>query len=342
MELILSHPDPFPKRDKSIWPIFLPFAGCKQRCVFCAQDLSTGQAKVGEIKLFVQNELQKLKLMTRENGRVYGLGFFGGTFTGLDLSLQAWILERASQLRWQGVIDFICFSTRPDRIEQENVALLKEYQVDLVELGIQSFNSGVLLKSKRGYTVEAILKTVGLLKQAGLNYGFQLLPGLPGHSLESFWEDLRWTLILRPKTIRIYPCLVLDNTLLARWYHNQEYTPWSLDKTIYALGLGLVKLWSARINVLRLGLTPEKSLVSNILAGPWHPSLGFLVRSFALNYYLRSKLSLRSRLPKRAIIPKRYYAEWIGYKRKFLSEWTKLIPLAQIKQGEGKDFIFAY
>jgi len=45
--LRFDHPEP-PRpahaRRPSIFPVFLPFAGCPQRCIFCDQTAQTGQA----------------------------------------------------------------------------------------------------------------------------------------------------------------------------------------------------------------------------------------------------------------------------------------------------------
>ncbi|MDK2921366.1 MAG: hypothetical protein PWR24_923 [Desulfonauticus sp.] len=312
------------KKKKSLWPVFIPFAGCKVRCVFCNQKLSTGREKVNDIKLLVNKELRQLKKQAQQKKKVFGLGFFGGTFTGLSLELQTYILSEARKLKKEGWVDFVSLSTRPDFVNYEVAELLASAEVDLVELGIQSFNSEVLQANKRSYSLKDILSALSLLQEKNLDYGFQLLPGMFKQSLAIFWEDLDWTLKLRPKTIRLYPCLVLKDTLLARYYWQGKFVPWELEKTLLALAVAVKKLWEQGITILRVGLTPEKELLENILAGPWHPSLGLLVKSLAFRMYVQEYLFWSSRTVQTIYLPSRLESFFWGYKGEAKTEWEKI------------------
>ncbi|MDQ7033209.1 MAG: radical SAM protein [Desulfonauticus sp.] len=337
--LTIGHPAGVTNR-RSVWPIFLPFAGCRQKCIFCAQNLTTGRGKVGDYKSLVVRELERLQIQSQKRGKIYGLGFFGGTFTGLDLELQDWILTKVEALKKQGIINFVCLSTRPDYITPEVVSLLSN-KVDLVELGVQSFDTSVLLASFRGYSREVIFQAVELLNKYQLKFGFQLLPGLPKHSLELFYKDIELTISLKPATLRIYPCLVLKGTSLARLYKQGVYQPWSLRTTIEALGKAVLKIWQAKIQILRIGLTPEPSLISNILAGPWHAALGFLAKSLALNTYLHSIVNRLDWTPREILVPVRYAAEFFGYKNQYKPFWQNLNNISVcIKIGNFEQFIF--
>lgn len=336
----IKHPAPT-KMKRSIWPIFLPFAGCKKRCIFCSQEISTGRKKVKDFKALVSKELTELEFRAKKNNKVYGVGFFGGTFTGLPYELQSWILERVVELRCKNIVDFVCLSTRPDFINNEVAELLKSKNVDLVELGIQSFDSEVLDVANRGYTLSTILKAIHYLKKYNLKYGFQLLPGLPKHNLAKFWQDIELTICLKPSTLRIYPCLVLENTLLAKLYRLEQYRPWSIEKTVYALGFALLDIWRNNIKILRIGLTPERSLLANIIAGPWHEALGFMVRSFALNMYLKRLIASFSWQPTSLEVPSRYLSELWGYKNVYQQFWYNLVNGPTfIKIGPFKEFVF--
>lgn len=328
---------PMPKREKkSVWPIFIPFAGCKTKCVFCNQYLSTGKEKVNDIKSLVDSELSSLISRFKEKNKRFNLGFFGGTFTGIELSLQEYILAKAFELKKRGIVEKVSLSTRPDWITKETVELLARYEVDLIELGIQSFSSKVLTLSRRDYTLAVILKAVGRLRRKGISYGFQLLPGLPKHTPEIFLEDIKLVLDLEPKTVRLYPCLVLKNTLLANWYKQQKYKPWSLEKTMFFLALAVKKLWEHKIKILRIGLTPERDLLANLIAGPWHPALGFLVKSTAFKMFLEEKL-INKPQPKEVYLPFHVESLFWGYEKKWEKFWNKKgIDPALVKTGPYK------
>lgn len=328
---------PMPKREKkSVWPIFIPFAGCKTKCVFCNQNLSTGKGKVNDIKRLVDGEFSSLIYKSKENNKKFNLGFFGGTFTGLSLSLQENILAKAFKLKKRGILEKVFLSTRPDFISREVVELLAKYEVDLVELGIQSFNSKVLFLSRRDYNLAVILKAIGRLRRKKINYGFQLLPGLPKHTPDIFLEDIKLVIDLEPQTVRLYPCLVLKNTLLASWYEQQEYRPWSLEKTIFFLAIAVKKIWEHKIKILRIGLTPEKDLLANLIAGPWHPALGFLVKSAAFKMFLEEKLIDKPQV-KEVYLPLQVESLFWGYEKKWKRFWNKKgIDPALVKAGPYK------
>ena len=84
---------------------------------------------------------------------------------------------------------------------------------------------------------------------------------------------------LKPKTVRIYPTVVLKGTYLATLFETGKYTPPSLKKTI-ALCAELVAFFEEHdIEVIRVGLHSSKDIKDNMLAGGYHECLGELVVS---------------------------------------------------------------
>ena len=336
------HPEP-QKRKMAVWPVFLPFAGCKRRCVYCAQDLQTGEPerldfeRIGEK---IEHELNERFAQKKES---IGLGFFGGTFTGLPRETMIHFLSLVKKLKNKGIISHIRCSTRPDMISRDILSLLADSGVDMVELGVQSFDNQVLKLSGRGYCRDDIVPACEMVSRAGLSLGIQLLPGLPGHELKSWFEDVRLCIGMQPEVVRVYPCLVLKSTPLAKWWFKGQYRPWTLPVTVFAIALSLPFFWRARVQVIRLGLTPEKSLIQNILAGPWHPALGNMCRSIALRHLILYELGRIGCRIKRIYVPKKYVSEFWGYKGANKKVWIKLgIQKSQVEPWEKDYFqIFA-
>ncbi|MBT8762647.1 radical SAM protein [Desulfohalobiaceae bacterium Ax17] len=338
ISLKFYHPEP-QKKKMAVWPVFLPFAGCsKTRCVYCAQNLQTGELERLDFKSIgekIENELNDRFVQKKE---AIGLGFFGGTFTGLSKEKMIYFLSLTKKLKDKGIISHIRCSTRPDMISPDILSLLGDHGVDLVELGVQSFDNQVLELSGRGYCRADIVAACEMISRAGLSLGIQLLPGLPGHALKSWFEDVRFSIEMQPEVVRIYPCLVLKSTLLARWWAKGQYQPWSLPETVSAIALSLPFFWRAKVQVIRLGLTPEKSLMKNILAGPWHPALGNMCRSIALRHLLLCELAKIGSKLKRIYVPKKYLSEFWGYKGINKKVWAKLgIQKSQVEPWE-KDY----
>ncbi|MDY0225841.1 MAG: radical SAM protein [Desulfomicrobium apsheronum] len=304
-----SHPEPSQKRLRLL-PVFLPFAGCPSRCVFCDQHAQTG---LGGLRL--EDALDALhERLSLESGP-FGLGFFGGTFTGLDLAWQKRFLELAARFAGPGGLVHLRVSTRPDRVDLQSLGRLREHGVSMIELGVQTFASPVLEASGRGYDGAVAERACAMVREAGLELGIQLLPGLPGHDAALWREDVRRTLALGPDVVRIYPCVVVRGTGLADMYLRGEYAPWSLETAVNESGRALLDFWKAGVRVIRLGLAGEPGLLERLLAGPWHPAFGNMARSLALRLFLEERLAGRTGRVTKIFLPLRLGGELWGHGR---------------------------
>ena len=82
------------------------------------------------------------------------IAFFGGSFTAIDREYMISLLDAARE--FEGVFSGIRISTRPDAIDAEILALLKEYGVAAIELGAQSMDDHVLALNERGHSAEDV------------------------------------------------------------------------------------------------------------------------------------------------------------------------------------------
>ena len=128
-----------------IIPIFVPHLGCPNDCTFCNQKKISGQKKnisSKDVKDIIEYYLSNFK----EPERKIEVAFFGGSFTGIDKSIQEELLSAANDYITSGKIDSIRISTRPDYINKDILDLLKKYNVQTIELGVQSANNYILDK----------------------------------------------------------------------------------------------------------------------------------------------------------------------------------------------------
>ena len=88
------------------------------------------------------------------------------------------------------------------RLQVEHGITECRYGIDLVELGIQSFDDKALSLSRRGYTGKDAEAGCLAVTEAGLRLGIQLLPGMPGSSPDIFLADVRKALSLSPACLR--------------------------------------------------------------------------------------------------------------------------------------------
>jgi histone acetyltransferase (RNA polymerase elongator complex component) len=191
------------------------------------------------------------------------------------------LLETVAPYIHKGLFHAIRISTRPDAIDAHRMEMLRQFGVLTVELGAQSMNNSVLADSKRGHTAEDTVEAVKSLRAAGFKVGIQLMPGLPGDSKERFHATVSRAILLKPDMVRLYPTVVIEGTELAKRYREGRYQPLSLDAAVSWCADACVRFEAEEIPVIRIGLMTSPTLLEagQILAGPWHPAFGFLVRS---------------------------------------------------------------
>lgn len=261
-----------------IIPVFISHQGCPHQCVFCNQDRIAGKYEevfASDVRKIIDEYLETIN----SNGATIEVSFFGGTFTAIDVNKQKELLEVAKEYKEKGLIHKIRLSTRPDAILPYILGYLKEYKVDIIELGVQSLDDEVLRKAGRGHSVNDVIVASKLIKEAGFILGHQIMPGLPGDSFEIDIETTKKSIEMKPDICRIYPSLVIKDTPMEDMYNRGEYIPYSLDEAVYISG-EMLKLYNdAKIKVIRIGLQPTDTITTgkDIVDGPFHPAFRELV-----------------------------------------------------------------
>ena len=261
-----------------IIPVFISHQGCPHQCVFCNQDRIAGKYEevfASDVRKIIDEYLETIN----SKGATIEVSFFGGTFTAIDVNKQKELLEVAREYKQKGLIHKIRLSTRPDAILPYILGYLKEYKVDIIELGVQSLDDEVLRKAGRGHTVNDVIVASKLIKEAGFTLGHQIMPGLPGDSFEIDIETTKKSIEMKPDICRIYPSLVIKDTPMEDMYNRGDYVPYSLDEAVYISG-EMLKLYNeAKIKVIRIGLQPTDTITTgkDIVDGPFHPAFRELV-----------------------------------------------------------------
>ncbi len=267
------------RKKQLIIPVFIPLAGCPHRCIYCNQQRITsavGLPTVEQVEHTVKRYLSTWKAEGRRE-----LAFYGGTFTALPQSLQEDYLKCARRLVEKGLVDSVRISTRPDCVDSFTAEFLSAMGVETVELGVQSMVDEVLRLSERGHTRADTVNAVRVLRAHNITVGVQIMPGLPGDTVETILETARRVTALKPSMARIYPTLVIKDTPLERLFREGRYTPWPLERMVEVCAT-IYRLFTEKgIRVIRMGLQPTGELVRAIVAGPFHPAFGELVKKEA-------------------------------------------------------------
>lgn len=274
--------------NKSNISIFIPHVGCPHKCSFCDQKAitSVNDAPTPEdVKKTVMTALNSGGCLEKNTE----IAFFGGSFTAIEKEYMISLLQTAQELVKTYGLYGIRISTRPDAIDDEIVSLLKKYGVTSVELGAQSTNDSVLKMNNRGHTFEDIKNASSIIKDYDLSLGLQMMTGLYGSNREIDYTTAEDIAKIHPDTVRIYPAITLENTLLARLYKKGDYTPPTLDETV-DLCAELLELFDSKgIKVIKLGLHSSKEVEQNYVAGPYHQAFRELCEG---RIYLKKAMAL--------------------------------------------------
>ena len=316
-------------------PIFIPHSGCPHMCIFCNQWSTTGTEKQADAD-FVHKQVDKYLAGVSASVKHIEIAFFGGSFTAIPNKKQEELLEAANIHLQRKTIQGIRLSTRPDYIDNDILDVLKKYGVTTVELGVQSFDDIVLKASNRGHTAQDSHEAIGLVKKYGFDVIIQLMPGLPGDTKIKSIESASIAASLGPSGARIYPAVVIKNTGLEKLYMEKSYTPLSMEEAVETCKDMHVIFDNKKIPVIRIGLHPfSEDELKNIIAGPYHPSFGFFVKSrikrdithnWIKDYIKKNGVPETLDLP----LPEKEREEYIGYKKENIEFFKKEFGIKNI------------
>lgn len=262
-------------------PIFVPHRGCPYDCVFCNQKRITGEQKEVTPEDVTKIIEEYLKTLPKKDRQIE-TAFFGGSFTGIPICEQTALLKAACVFKERGEIDGIRLSTRPDYIDREILDNLLKYGVTTIELGVQSMDDEVLIKSNRGHTRDDVIKAVELIREYPFKLGLQMMTGLPGDTREKSLKTADALIELKPDIVRIYPTLTIKDTYLETMYKRGEYTPQTLDEAVDLCKELVLRFEGNNITVIRVGLQSTEEISEgggSVVAGPLHSAFGEKVES---------------------------------------------------------------
>jgi len=241
---------------------------CPGKCVYCPiekgipKSYLSGEPAVERAKALnydpysqVKKRLEMLENEGHPTDKVE-LRIVGGTWSFYPKKYQEWFVKRcfdacnnlqgsdlckAQKLNEKAKHRIIGLSveTRPDFINKDEIKHLRDLGVTMVELGVQSICDDVLKINLRGHGVKETISATRFLKDAGFKVLYQVMPDLPGSCLkrdEEMFEELFKNPNFRPDYLKIYPCAVLKEAPLYRWWKKGKYQPYSKEKL-----LGLIK-----------------------------------------------------------------------------------------------------
>lgn len=329
-----------------IIPIFVPHIGCPHDCIFCNQR-KIAQSRANIDAYSIRDTIDSYLSTIPETNEKLEIAFFGGSFTGIDMDSQRELLDIAHYYKKKGLVNRIRLSTRPDYIDDTRLDLLKQYNVDIIELGVQSMCPDVLQSTYRGHSDTDVINASKLIRKYGFTLGLQMMVGLPGSDYEKEIFTAKQLINLKPSFVRIYPTLVIRETFLEKKFKDGSYIPLTLDEAVGVCADLLMLFNYNDINVIRIGLQPTDNIAENkdVIAGPFHPAFRQLVEGRIYREYLEIFFANSSKIDKsiQVYINKKEISNFVGQRSSNLIYLKEKFGIEKVKiVGEdiSKDSFF--
>jgi len=131
----------------------------------------------------------------------------------------------------------ISIGTRPDCINDENIALLQELKknhIIFLELGIESCHNKSLKRINRGHTFEQTKKAVEILSSKDIHITGHLILGLPGETREETLKQAGIISKLPINSLKLHQLQIVKGTKIAEEYlkNPKDFNLFELDEFI--------------------------------------------------------------------------------------------------------------
>lgn len=221
-------------------PINLPLT-CPNRdgtlskggCIFCGEEGGSFENLPNTLNVkeqILQNK-EYIKKRYKANKFIAYFQNFSNTYLPLD-SFKAYIKEAIME-----DIVGISISTRPDCINDDYLIFLKEISenenLDItIELGLQTVNYHSLKRINRGHSLGEFIDACLRIKRYGLRICTHLILNLPWDDIVDTIENAKVISSLGVDEIKLHSLYIVDGTLIAQQYKNNEFEMISKEEYI--------------------------------------------------------------------------------------------------------------
>ena len=186
--------------------IHIPF--CNRICTYC--DFNKVLIKNQPVDDYIEALIQELSAYGDMTLKTIYVG--GGTPTALNEAqlnrLLSYVTEHFK------VTDEFTFEANPDELTTSKLDILKNYGVNRVSVGVQTFNNDLLKVLGRTHKKDDIFNSINHLEKIGLtNYSIDLMYNLPGETFDDIDMSLKYISELKPKHVSWYSLIIEPHTV---------------------------------------------------------------------------------------------------------------------------------
>lgn len=189
--------------------VHIPF--CEHICSYC--DFTRYMYNRAISDTFMMRLLAQIHKLENTYTSIY-VG--GGTPTALQSDQLESLLEALAEKLDREDYEWT-FEANPESLSPEKIALMKDYGVNRISLGVQTSDNQLLREIGRYHSFEQVREAADHLRKGGIdNFSMDLMYGLPHQSLASFEKSMRDIISLRPNHVSIYALILEPNSLFGK------------------------------------------------------------------------------------------------------------------------------
>jgi oxygen-independent coproporphyrinogen-3 oxidase len=183
--------------------INMPF--CASKCSFCYLNVYR-YAQSDLVKKYVAGLKKEMSFYSKlgfYKNKISSIYISGGTASILNINYLKEIFEKLREnFNFDDKTQFT-IETSTDFIDADKIALFKEYGVNFLMIGIQSFNQKSIKSFNRAQNVDLIRNKINLLKKNDIKFNIDLICGLDTLDEREFISQVKEALSLAPNIIHL-------------------------------------------------------------------------------------------------------------------------------------------
>lgn len=221
--------------------IHIPF--CEHICYYC--DFNKVFLEGQPVDEYVEMLLKEMEITLKQHPvkELETLYVGGGTPTSLTTVQLDRLLAGAREILPFKEGKEFTVEANPGDLTKEKLQVMKNYGVNRLSMGVQTFDNRLLKKIGRKHTAEDVYQTMRFLEEENFtNVSIDLIYALPGQTLEGYRETLNQALALDLPHYSLYSLILENKTMFMNWVRqgrlelpDQETETRMFEETIQAM-----------------------------------------------------------------------------------------------------------
>ena len=207
--------------DEKVTSLYVHVPFCAKKCEYCAfySEASSGEV----VNRYVDALVRELELVAADL-KPRTIFFGGGTPSLLNLKQWEKILRAMERLNLLGAEEWTV-ECNPATVSADKAKLLREFGVNRISMGVQSFDENLLERLGRIHSREMVFKSFDILRAAGFdNLNIDLMFAIPGQTMEIWRATLAEATALGSEHLSSYEVIYEEDTPLFAQLNAGEFS----------------------------------------------------------------------------------------------------------------------